>query len=104
MTKVTLKHVGVLSIAKWLTLFMFIVGIFAGIFYGVTLLFYGMADAKLIIFYTISLPITYSLVGFIASVIGGFIYNALAGSIGGMVLELENVGSELLPPPPPKEF
>lgn len=104
MAKVMLKRVGILSVAKWQTLLMFICGIFAAIFYGVTLLFYGIRDIKLITFYTISLPLTYGLIGFITTVIGGFIYNAFADSIGGMILELETVEKEFLPPPPPQEF
>ena len=38
--------------------------------------------------------------GFVAGIIGALIYNAVAGIVGGVKLELEGVHQEYAPPPP----
>lgn len=44
--------------------------------------------------YAICLPLFYAVIGFIAGAIIAFVYNILAGSIGGIELELGDAGSK----------
>jgi hypothetical protein len=89
MTTMTLKHVKVMSIAKWLSLPLAIMGVFAAVIYCISLIYSGEGSLSLVIFYFISLPLEYAFVGFIAAVISGLIYNATAKNKGGIVLRFE---------------
>lgn len=46
------------------------------------------------LFYGICLPIFYAAIGFIGGAIGAFVYNVVAGFIGGIELELGDVGAK----------
>jgi hypothetical protein len=52
----------------------------------------------------IGFPIFYTIVGFIGGAIGGFVYNIAAGIVGGIQLDLEGVGGQYTPPPPPQQW
>jgi hypothetical protein len=101
MAKMMLKRVGVLSVAKWQTLIGVFSGIFIGIFYSYS---YGQGQASRILYYLVSSPVIYGIVTFLSTVICGHIYNALAGTLGGMLLEFEEVATETPLPPSPPSF
>jgi hypothetical protein len=104
MAKVMLKRVGILSVAKWQALLMFLFGLLSGLYQWVVLLISHQSDRHYAIAYVVVYPIAWAIMAFVAAALGGLIYNALAGSVGGMVLYLEDTETEFLPPPPPTEF
>jgi hypothetical protein len=91
-----LKKIGVLSAAKIYAILMAIGGLIAGIFFAI----FGAAIASLSpeggagiaagmgFFGIIFLPIIYGAMGFIMGVIGAWLYNVVAGWVGGIDLEL----------------
>jgi hypothetical protein len=50
----------------------------------------------------VGIPIFYAIIGFIGGLIGGLVYNGVSGIVGGIELELEDVGVLYAPPPPPQ--
>jgi hypothetical protein len=91
MTTMVLRRVNVLSVAKWVSLPLAVMGVFAGIIYDISLWRSGGANLSLAIFYLISLPIEYAFVGFVGTAVTGLIYNSVAKSEGGIVLEFESI-------------
>ena len=91
MTTMVLRRVNVLSVAKWVSLPLAVMGVFAGIIYDISLLQSGGGNLSLAIFYLISLPIEYAFVGFVGTAFSGLIYNSVAKSKGGIVLEFESI-------------
>lgn len=117
MAEMTIKRFGVISVAKMYGLLTFIVGLIVGVIYGLFIMIFGMAMSSLAPSSTdataggvssviiglgvmIGLPLFYGLMGFIAGAIGALIYNAVAGIVGGVKLELEGVHQEYAAPPP----
>lgn len=98
---------GVLSFAKMYGLSMFIIALIIAIPYGLFFIAWGVLGGSSIggqgglavggggvvagIAIMIILPIVYGILGFIFGAIGAFIYNVLAGMIGGVEIEVENV-------------
>ncbi|MGH7267069.1 MAG: DUF3566 domain-containing protein [Candidatus Rokuibacteriota bacterium] len=94
---VELKRVGVLSLAKLEAIMMGAFGLLFGLitsFFSFVssmfaspeisgLLGVGFGLAAILVF-----PILYAIFGFVAGAIGAFIYNLLAGVVGGIHLEL----------------
>ena len=56
------------------------------------------------VFFIYDIPITYGLLGFIGGAIGGLIYNALAGIVGGIKIDLEGAMHSAYVPPPPQPW
>ncbi|HEY0547765.1 MAG TPA: hypothetical protein VGC91_20465 [Pyrinomonadaceae bacterium] len=104
MTRMMLKRVGILSVAKWQALLMFILGILSGLYEALSLIYINRANIRYAGYYILITPVAWSILAFIATALGGLLYNALAESVGGMVLYLEDTETEFLPPPPPTEF
>lgn len=104
MAKVMLKRVGILSVAKWQALLMFLFGMLSGLYQTLYYIYSDRSNIRYAGFFLLITPVATGIMGFVASVVGGLIYNALAGSVGGMVLYLEDTETEFLPPPPPTEF
>ena len=94
MTTMVLRRVKVLSIAKWVSLPLAVMGVFAGIIYDISLLHSGDGSLSLAIFYFVSLPIEYAFVGFVGTAIAGLIYNSVAKRNGGIVLQFEMIATE----------
>ena len=91
---VVLKRIGVLSAAKLEGLLMVIFGLIMGIIFavfgaaGATLSGFGAFGASVGILAIIIMPIFYGIIGFIGGAVGAFLYNLIAGWIGGIELEL----------------
>ncbi|HKV35156.1 MAG TPA: hypothetical protein VJP89_12555, partial [Pyrinomonadaceae bacterium] len=64
----------------------------------------GVSSVVIGILIMIAVPIFYGVLGFIMGVIGALVYNALAGTIGGVKFDLEGVQQEYAPPPPPHHW
>lgn len=93
MTK--LKRLEVLSVAKLQAVLMAVIGLITGIFYALL----GAAFSVLAgpaglggglgFFAIIVLPIIYAVIGFILGAISAFLYNLIAGWVGGIEIEFE---------------
>ena len=117
MAKVQVKRVGVFSLAKIYAITMAAAGVIIGVIYGLIFMAVGGAmmagggrDANtagassLVIglIMMVAIPIFYGVLGFIAGLVGGAIYNVAARTVGGIELELENMdGGGYAPPPSP---
>lgn len=106
MNKLRIRKLGVLSVGKIYAVMMLVMSLLISIPYGLVIMLFGAAalgsgarDGMLAgggaivmgILVMIGLPIFYSIIGFIAGVIGAFIYNLFAGMVGGIEIEVENV-------------
>ena len=98
MSTIVIRRVKVLSVAKWVSLPLAIMGVFAAIIYDISLIRSGEGGRSLAIFYFLSLPIEYAFVGFIGTTITGLIYNSVAKTRGGIVLEFEVTAVDSEPP------
>ena len=120
MAEMTIRRFGVISVAKMYGLLLFVMGLFIGVIYGLFFIIFGAAmsamgggrDATtggvssvvIGIGMMIGIPIFYGVLGFIMGAIGALVYNALAGTIGGVKFELEGVQNDYAPPPPPHHW
>jgi uncharacterized membrane protein YhaH (DUF805 family) len=117
MAKVQVKRVGVFSLAKIYSITMAAAGVIIGVIYGLIFMVVGGAmmagggrDAgtagasSLVIglVMMVAIPIFYGILGFIAGLVGGAIYNVAARTVGGIELELENMDDGYSTPPPPQ--
>ena len=117
MAEMTIRHVGVLSVAKIQALLMLVVGLIIGVIYGLFFMLFGAAMSSLAprgesqamggvgsvvigLVIMIAFPIFYGVMGFIGGAIGGLIYNAAAGFVGGIKIDLEGDAPAYVPPPP----
>jgi hypothetical protein len=118
MAMMTVKRIGVLSLAKVQGVVMAAVGLIIGLIYGVFFMIFsavmmssggqgaGSAAAGGVVgglAMMIFIPIFYALIGFALGALTAFIYNAAARSIGGLELELENTDAGFQTPPPPPD-
>ena len=117
MTKVQVRRVGVFSLAKIYAVTMAAFGVIIGVIYGLIFMVAGGAmmaggsrgsgaagASGLVIglMMIVLIPVFYGVIGFIAGLAGGAIYNVAAGSVGGIELELENVDGGYSEPPLPQ--
>ena len=116
MAEMTIKRVGVFSIAKIQALLMFVIGLIIGVIYGLVFMFFGAAIAAMApnsdqtlggigsvvggLVIMVLFPIFYGILGFIGGVIGGLVYNLAAGIVGGIKIDLEGVAPDYAPPQP----
>ena len=118
MALMTIRRVGVLSLAKIQGLLMLVIGLIIGVIYGLIFMIFGAALTSVMpkdesqaigaggtvligLIIMIAIPITYGLLGFIGGAIGGLIYNALAGIVGGIKIDLEgSMPAAYMPPQP----
>lgn len=92
---VTLKRIGVLSMAKLEAVILAIMGLLQGLFFAVFGALLGAAGdmasfgigAGFGLLAIIFLPIIYGIMGFIMGAIGAFVYNIIAGAVGGIEVE-----------------
>ncbi|HWW75336.1 MAG TPA: hypothetical protein VNZ44_08070 [Pyrinomonadaceae bacterium] len=117
MPKVQVKRVGVFSLAKIYSITMAAAGVIIGVIYGLLFMAVGgamMANGRngagaagasslaIGLIMMVAIPIFYGVLGFIAGLVGGAIYNVAARTVGGIELELENMdGAGYAPPPTP---
>ena len=121
MALLTIRRVGVLSLAKIQGLLMLVIGLIIGVIYGLIFMIFGAALTSVMpkdesqaigaggtvligLIIMIAIPITYGLLGFIGGAIGGLIYNALAGIVGGIMIDLEGTMQSAYVPPPPQPW
>lgn len=90
-----IKQVGVLSLAKIVGLIYGVIGLVVWLIMGCFLLFgiiaqptNSPAEMMIIIPFFCFLPVLYAVIGFIAGGVIGLVYNAVAGRIGGIEVEL----------------
>ncbi|HZH29224.1 MAG TPA: hypothetical protein VEY11_00400 [Pyrinomonadaceae bacterium] len=117
MALMTVKRIGVLSLAKMQGVVMAVIGLIIGLIYGIFFMIFsavimssggrgsGASAAGGVVgglAMMILMPIFYAVLGFGIGALSAFIYNIAARSIGGVELELENteVGFQSSPPPP----
>jgi hypothetical protein len=99
MAKIQIKKLDVLSVAKIYALIGVIVGFIIGIFVAIFASAFGalgsmgglpgmgLATGFASVAAIIILPIIYGIMLFISGAIGAFIYNIIAGRVGGIVFE-----------------
>ncbi len=96
-----LKKFGVLSLAKLKGVLMAVFGLIAGIIYGLIGIIAGVVSgsigiAGLGIAAIIFLPIIYGFFGFVMGALMAFLYNLVAGWIGGIEMEFEVLKSGMI--------
>lgn len=107
MNKLRIRKFGVLSSAKIYAVMMLVISLLISIPYGLVVIVFSLAGAGMgggresaLVGGTgvvaglgimIGLPIFYAIFGFIFGAIGAFVYNILAGIIGGVEIEVENI-------------
>jgi hypothetical protein len=119
MAEMTVRRVGVLSLAKIQALLSFVIGLIIGVLEGLIIMLFGVAMSSMapgsqgqaaggsVVFgliIMIAIPIMAGIFGFIAGAINGFVYNLGAGVFGGLKLELEGSPEQYTPPPPPQQW
>jgi len=93
MTRLVLKKIGVLSLAKIYTILMAIIGLVIGIVYAIIGLVISATTTEPGIGAGIGLvgiiitPVVYAIIGFISGAVGAWLYNLIARWIGGVELE-----------------
>ena len=117
MAKMQIKRVGVLSCAKIYSVTLAAFGIIIGVIYGLIFMVVGGAmmagggrdsgaagASSLVIglIMMVAIPVFYGVIGFIAGIIGGLVYNVASGFVGGLEIELESMdgGGYAAPPSP----
>ena len=117
MINLTIKRVGVLSLAKIFALVFLVIGLIIGVIYGLfimilggTLLSQAGGDAAGFaafggvvagILVMVMVPIFYSGIGFVFGVLYASVFNAAAGFLGGLELQVEGAAAETFAAPPP---
>jgi len=107
MNKLRIKKLGVLSVAKIYAVMMLIIALIFSIPYGLFIIIFSLTGASNMggnnalalggggvvagILVMIGFPIMYAIFGFVGGIIGALIYNVLAGIVGGVEIEVENV-------------
>lgn len=118
MANMTLKRIGVFSLAKLMGVVWAGLGLVIGIPLGLLMMIFGAAMLSMGnegaagagvgigigLFYMIFIPIMYAVMGFVFGLVGGLIYNVASGFIGGVEFELENTSFEYGAPPPPPQW
>jgi len=92
---VKLRRVGVLSVGKICGILGAMIGFILGVIYAFVFVVAGAISGELPfggifgIFAVISFPIMYGIIGFVGGIIEAFLYNLVAGWIGGIELHFE---------------
>ncbi len=107
MSKLRIKKLGLMSVAKMYAAMAFVISLLIAIPYGLFIIGFSLlgaagtkGDAALAmggmgvvggIAVMIILPIVYTLMAFVGGLIGALIYNLFAGLVGGIEIEVENI-------------
>jgi len=108
MSRLRINKMGVLSVAKMQGIMGLVIGLIIGVIYGLIIILYSLLGAGMVggdaalavggggvvigIIAMIAFPIMYGIFGFIGGAIGALIYNLFAGMVGGIEMEVENIG------------
>ena len=84
-----LRRIGVLSVAKVTAVIFAIVGLVVAVPFGLVVMARGAA-AELSLLWLVGLPILYAAGGFVGGALYAWLYNVVAGWIGGIELDLES--------------
>ncbi len=118
MAKMTIKRIGVFSLAKLQGVILAVLGLVIGIPLGLIMMIFGAAlmtqggeaaagggvGLGLGLFYMIMLPVMYGVMGFVFGAITALVYNVASGFIGGLEFEMESATTEYDAPPPPPQW
>jgi hypothetical protein len=118
MAKMTIKRIGVFSLAKLQGVILAVLGLVVGIPLGLIMIIFGAAmmtqggeaaagggvGLGLGLFYMIMLPVMYGVMGFVFGAITALVYNVASGFIGGLEFEMESAATEYGAPPPPPQW
>lgn len=110
MNRLRIKKLGIISVAKIYAVMMFVISLLIAIPYGLVIivislvggasagsqdgfsgLMVGGGGIVMGLVVMIAIPIFYACIGFIAGIIGALVYNILAGIVGGIEIEVENI-------------
>lgn len=106
MNRLRIRKMGVLSVAKLYAMMALILSLLISVPYGLIIMVFGVAmlgtgekagfaagggSILIGLLVMIGLPIFYSVVAFVSGAIGAFVYNLLAGMVGGVEIEVENI-------------
>jgi hypothetical protein len=118
MAKVTVRKVGVFSVAKIQSIIMCVIGLLIGVIYGLAFMIFGafitgfaprdqqaaggISTILIGLVMMIAFPILYAILGFIGGAVGGLVYNIAAGVVGGIKLEVDSSEPGYIAPPAPQ--
>lgn len=107
MSRLRIRKLGILSVAKIQAVMMFIISLLVSIPYGLIIIAFSLFGAGMGrgnealavggggvimgVVIMIVLPIIYAIMGFIFGAIGALVYNILSGIVGGVEIEVENI-------------
>lgn len=114
MAQLTIRRLGVLSVAKIQGAIALVFGLIIGVIYGLIIMLFGAAlmsqsrgaaggSIILGLLAMIGIPIFYGIIGFIGGAISALIYNMAAGIAGGIEIEVEGESQAYAAPPPPPQ-
>ena len=115
MAEMTIRRVGVFSVAKIQALLAFVIGLILGVIYGLFFMLFGAAMSALApragdqamggagsivvgVGMMIGFPIFAAITGFIGGTINALVYNIASGIVGGIKIDLEGTSSGYTPP------
>ena len=106
MSSLRLKHIRTMPFAIWLSLISALVGFVFGMIFGfMSFMAFGLRyGVYYILLWILVTPTVFAVIGFLVSLIGAVIYNALVRSRGGVFFEFEDDPSKVELPPPPPNF
>ena len=84
-----LRRIGVLSVAKVTAVILAIIGLVLAIPFGLFTMARG-ATVELSLLWLVGLPILYAAGGFVGGALYAWLYNVVAGWIGGIELDIES--------------
>jgi hypothetical protein len=117
MTNLTIKRVGVLSLAKIFCVIFLVIGLIVGVIYGLFIMIFGAAIMSQMggdasgaaavggviggLAAMVIMPLFYGVLGFVIGAIYALVFNAASGFLGGLELQVEGAGVETFNTPPP---
>jgi hypothetical protein len=101
-----LKRIATISFAIWVSLISALFGFIVGLIFGfMSFLGFGLRyGIRYILLWALLTPTFFAFVGFLASLTGAAIYNALVRRHGGMIFDFEEIAPKAELPPPPPSF
>lgn len=107
MSKLRIRKLGPISVAKMYAAITFVVSLLIAVPYGLFIIGFSLMGASVGrgnealalggggivvgILVMIAIPIIYTIIGFLGGLLGAVIYNIFAGMVGGIEIEVENV-------------
>jgi hypothetical protein len=95
--KLEIKSLGVLSVAKLQAVVGLVMGLIIGVIYFIIAVFSALLSGSrgggaflYGVIVLIAAPVLYAIFGFIGGAVFSFVYNLVAGYVGGIEIEVEN--------------